>query len=95
MNKKIFTPPFIFLTAAELNDGSGIGSNVGGDGLNSIRPIPISFAEWAQSRWCADYDESGEVTIDDFARWWAQSGLGLDSWAQFNPGVAWKDEWSK
>jgi hypothetical protein len=88
MNKKTFTPPFVVPTAAELNDGSGIGSNVGGGGgsLDSLKPFPMSFGEWAQSRWCSDYDNNPGVDFDDYANWWSQSGFGETAWAQFNPG---------
>ncbi len=71
---------------------SGPGSNIGG--ADSLKPLPCRFDEWAQSRWCADYDQNGEVTIEDYARWWAQSGFDTDTWTEYNPSVAWTDEWS-
>lgn len=92
MNKKRFTIPLVILTSAELNDSGG-GSNIGG--VDSLKPMPMNFGEWAQSRFCADYDNNGGVDFVDYARWWAQCSLGSDTWSQYNPGVAWDDEWTK
>lgn len=89
--KKRFDVPLIVLTEASPMDAGGSLPWVGPD---SLKPLPMSFEEWSVSRWCADYDQSGGVTIDDYARWWAQCGMSTDAWAEFNPSVAWKDEWS-
>ena len=89
--KKTFDVPLIILTAASpMNDGGG--SDIGG--TDSLKPLPMSFEEWSVSRWCADYDQNGGVTVDDYARWWSQSGLSMDAWTEFNPSVMWKDDWS-
>ena len=96
MKKTYFSVPCVFLTSAELHDiGGHSNQGTGGDDNERFRPVPMSFGEWAQSRWCADYDNSGNVTVDDYARWWAQCGLGSENWVQFNPDVAWNDEWTK
>ena len=89
--KRKFDVPLVFLADASINE-QGPGSAIGG---LSLKPVPMSFGEWAQTRWCADYDSNGEVTADDYAKWWAQSGLGSDMWLQFNPDVPWNDEWSR
>lgn len=92
--KKPFTVPLVFLTSGTLDSelpGYGSGTAI----EDRLKPVPMSFGEWAQSRWCTDYDNSGNVTIDDYARWWAQCGLGSENWVQFNPDVAWNDEWTK
>lgn len=88
--KKTFDVPLIILTAASPNAGGG-GSNIGG--VDSVRPLPMTFEEWAQSRFCADYDWNGEVEFDDYARWWAQSGFSIDAFTEYT-GQPWKDEWS-
>ncbi len=95
MNRKSFSVPLVFLAEATSDPVPGGYSGGGGDEWNKLKPIPMSFGEWAQSRWCADYDNSGNVTADDYARWWAQCGLGSENWVQFNPDVAWNDEWTK
>ena len=85
--KKNFTVPLVFLTTAEPNEG-GIGSNVGGGGgdLDSVRPLPLNFGEWAQSRYCEDLDGSGEPDFNDYALWWSNNGFGGEMWAEYNPG---------
>ena len=88
--KKTFDAPLIILTAASPMDSGG-GSDIGG--ADSLKPLPCSFCEWAQSRWCADYDLNGEVDFDDYARWWAQSGFSTDAFTEYT-GQAWRDEWS-
>ena len=90
MKKKKFTVPLVFLTAAEPMDGGG-GSNIGG--VDSLKPFPTPFSEWMQSRWYGDYDHNDTVDFSDYAKWWAQNGFGADTWSQYNPGVAWSDEW--
>ena len=88
--KKIFDAPLIILTTASPMDAGG-GSDWGG--ANSIKPLPCSYEEWQQSRWCADFDQNGEVDFDDFARWWSQNNFGTDAFTEYT-GQAWKDEWS-
>ncbi|MBR0353767.1 MAG: hypothetical protein IJK35_00175 [Oscillospiraceae bacterium] len=86
--KKKFDVPLVFLTGATPGDGGG--SNEGGF---SIKPIPVKFDEWMQSRWLGDYDQNDAVDFSDYAKWWAQNGFGPDTWSQYNPSVAWKDDW--
>lgn len=93
--KKLFSAPLILTADTTPVDGDGHGTLPGGEDQDKIRPVPMSFAEWAQSRWCADYDNSGDVTVDDFANWWSTAGLGETAWMQFNPGMAWNEEVSK
>jgi hypothetical protein len=87
--KKTFDAPLVFLTTA--SPMSGAGSGVGG--TNGLKPIPVKFDEWMQSRWLGDYDQNDAVDFDDYAKWWAQNGFGPDTWNQYNPSVAWKDDW--
>ena len=85
--KKQFNIPRVFLVnPIEVSpDPTGApGSGIGG---MSIKPIPMSYAEWAQSRWVADYDENPGVDFQDYAKWWSQASLGDAAWAQFNPGA--------
>ena len=88
--KKQFKVPLVFLTTASpLDDGGG--SNIGG--VDKVKPIPCPFDEWLQSRWVADYDQNDTLDFDDYAKWWAQNGFGSGAWGEYNPGVAWNDEW--
>ncbi len=82
--KKQFNIPLVFL--AEINP---METEVPGSvlGTLSIKPVPMSFAEWSQSRWVADYDENPGVDFQDYAKWWSQASLGDAAWAQFNPGA--------
>ncbi len=89
MNKKKFKIPLVFLTTASPNDTGG--HSLGGE--LSIKPLPCRFDEWMQSRWLGDYDQNDAVDFDDYAKWWAQNGFGPDTWGQYNPSVAWKDDW--
>lgn len=90
MSKKNFSVPLVFLTVAdEINDG-GIGSNVGGS--DKIKPIPMSFSEWSQSRFVSDYDANPGVDFDDYAKWFSDSGFGADTWNVLNPGAEMTDE---
>ena len=91
--KKKFTVPLVFLTTASPNGGGG-GSHTGGGNIQSTQPFPCRFEEWQQSRWLGDYDQNGAVDMNDYAKWWAQCGFGVDTWNQYNPSVSWKDEWS-
>ena len=90
MAKKKFGVPLVFLTTAQpMVDGGGTGDS----GL-SIKPLPCKFEEWLQTRWFGDYDQDGDITQADYAKWWAQNGFGQDTWAQYNPDVQWNDEWT-
>ena len=97
MSKKSFLIPGVFLTAAELNDGghfSGI-SGPGNDEEESIRPFPMKFDEWMQSRFVGDLNKDGTATFEDYTQWWADNKLGADTWNQLNPDVQWNNEWTK
>ncbi len=88
--KRKFTVPLVFLTTASpLDDGGG--SNIGE--LDKLKPVPCRFDEWLQSRWLGDYDQNDTVDFGDYAKWWAQNGFGPDTWGQYNPDVAWSDDW--
>lgn len=83
MKKNTFSAPLVFLTTARPNEespGSGIATE-------SIRPIPMSFEEWLQSRWVGDYDETPGVDFKDYAKWFALNGFGTSMWDSINPGV--------
>ncbi len=82
--KKQFNIPLVFL--AEINP---MVTEVPGSvlGTLSIKPVPMSFAEWSQSRWVADYDENPGVDFQDYAKWWSQASLGDAAWTQLNPGA--------
>ena len=90
MNTKRFTIPRVFLTDAMPNVLPGTGSGE----IDRIKPVPCQFDEWLQSRWLGDYDQNDAVDFDDYAVWWAQNGFGPEIWDQYNPGVAWKDDWA-
>ena len=92
MNKKSFLAPGVFLTAADLNDNGG-GSAIGG--LDSLKPVPMNFDEWMQSRFVGDLNKDGTATFEDYTQWWADNKLGADTWNQLNPDVQWNDEWMK
>ena len=53
----------------------------------SIKPIPMSFEEWLQSRWVGDYDNDPGVDFEDYANWFASRDFEASSWDSFNPGV--------
>lgn len=89
MKKKAFSNPLVILTTAELND-SGAGSLTGG--VDSLQPIPLSFDEWTQSRFCTDVDYSGGVDFADYVAWWASNGFGDDTWMQYNNDVVVTEE---
>lgn len=89
--KKQFTIPHVFLADVVSPNDVGTGSLPGGWG-QSFKPVPMSFAEWAQSRWVADYDENPGVDFQDYAKWWAQASLGETAWAQFNPGASLEED---
>lgn len=90
--KKQFSVPLVFLAGVKANDDPGLGTVLGGDDQDRLRPVPMSFAEWSQSRWCADYDHSGDITIEDFNRWWAMAGFGEAAWAHLNPGLTYSSD---
>ena len=89
MKKKSFVRPFVSLTTAELND-IGVGSFPGG--LDSIRPLPMSFDEWTQSRFCSDLDKSGGVDFADYTNWWNGNGFGEENLLTYNPELAVTEE---
>ena len=89
MKKKTFDVPLIFLTTAQPNDFGGYSET----GELSIKPLPMRFDEWEQSRWRGDYDSNGEVDFNDFAKWWGQNGFSTDAFTEYT-GQAWQDEWS-
>ena len=62
--------------------GSGSGEG------NSIKPVPMSFSEWSQSRFVADYDQNPGVDFQDYAAWFNQCGFGETAWMQLNPGAS-------
>jgi hypothetical protein len=91
MKTKTFTVPRVFLTTADHNPLPG--SDVAEP--EYLRPIPLNYGEWIQSRWIVDVNGSGSVDFDDYAKWWAQCGFGSDTWTQYNPDVQWNDEWTR
>ena len=88
MNMKKFTIPRVFLTDAvpQAQPGSATAEP------DVLKPVPLNFEEWLQSRWLGDFDGNG-VDFDDYAKWWASNGFGPDTWTQYNPDVQWEDEW--
>lgn len=86
--KKLFSAPLILTTDTILGNGDGNGSNQAGDEYDKIRPVPMSFAEWTQSRFVSDYDQNPGVDFQDYAAWWSQCGFGETDMMQLNPGVA-------
>ena len=90
--KKQFNIPHVFLvTPLEVSPdpSGGPGSNFGG---MSVKPIPMSFSEWSQSRFVSDYDANPGVDFDDYAKWFSDSGFGADTWSVLNPGAEMTDE---
>lgn len=85
MNKKTFAVPQVFLASASIDKVPG-GHSAGG-GWNSIKPVPMSFEEWLQSRFVGDYDDDPGVDFKDYAKWFALAGFGTTLWESLNPGV--------
>ena len=83
--KKQFSIPRVVLAGVQVTE-PGYGSLVGEQ--DRIKPIPMSFGEWAQSRFVSDYDQNPGVDFQDYAAWFSQCGFGETAWMQFNPGVA-------
>ena len=82
MTKKVFSAPLVFL--------AGVGDPIGpGSGIEdqSIKPIPMSYEEWLQSRWIGEYDQNPGVDFEDYANWFASKDFGGNTWDSFNPGV--------
>lgn len=87
--KKQFSIPRVAVAdvqATQPGYGSGIGEQ------DRIRPIPMSFSEWSQSRFVSDYDANPGVDFDDYAKWFSDSGFGADTWSVLNPGTELTDE---
>ena len=85
--KKTFTKPLVFLTDGVLETVPGTYSQPGGNDWNSLKPVPMSFSEWSQSRFVSDYDANPGVDFDDYAKWFSDSGFGADTWNVLNPGA--------
>lgn len=83
--KKQFSIPRVILTADAPMETPFYGSL--GDGQDKIKPIPMSFGEWSQSRFVADYDQNPGVDFQDYAAWFSQCGFGETAWMQLNPGA--------
>ncbi len=88
MNKKLFSAPYVFLAKAEPNDGGG-GSAIGD--MDALKPVPMSFDEWMQSRFVGEFDQVDGVGFEDYAKWWASNKFNVDTWTQFNPDVSLDD----
>ena len=82
MKKTRFSTPLVILTGSVPGDESGSAIHD-----ESIKPIPMSFEEWMQSRWMGDYDNNGVLNFDDYALWFSSSNFETTSWDNFNPGV--------
>ena len=82
--KKQFSIPRVAVADVQATQ-PGYGSDIGEK--DSIKPIPMSFGEWAQSRFVSDYDQNPGVDFQDYAAWFSQCGFGETAWMQFNPGV--------
>ena len=70
MKKQFVIPhvvPAVFLTGGVIGQGSD------GEGQDKIKPIPMSFSEWSQSRFVSDYDANPGVDFDDYAQWFSDS----------------------
>ena len=87
--KKQFSVPLVFLNSVSPMNTDAPGS---GHGHMSIKPIPMSFSEWSQSRFVSDYDANPGVDFDDYAKWFSDSGFGADTWSVLNPGAELTDE---
>ena len=81
--KKKFTVPHVFLAGSVVPTEPGFGSE---EGTWSLKPVPMSFSEWSQSRFVSDYDANPGVDFDDYAKWFSDSGFGADTWSVLNPG---------
>lgn len=86
--KKMFSAPLILTTDTILGSGDGHGSLPGGEDQDKIRPVPMSFGEWTQSRFVSDYDQNPGVDFQDYAAWFNQCGFGETAWMQLNPGAS-------
>lgn len=83
MKRNSFSDPLVLLTVASPNAG-GHGSGAEDE---SIKPIPMSYEEWLQSRWIGEYDQNPGVDFEDYANWFASKDFGGNTWDSFNPGV--------
>lgn len=92
MKRKTFSAPVVFLTTAIANDVPGPGSGGGGFDDLGLKPVPMSFEEWLQSRWVGDYDNDPGVDFKDYAKWFALCGFGTSMWDSLNPGVVNENE---
>jgi hypothetical protein len=89
MKKKKFADPLINPTEELFPmDSGGPGSNNGGDNVNVIRPLPMSFDEWTQSSFCIDLDGSGNADFGDYTNWWNSNGFGEENVLAYNPELA-------
>lgn len=87
--KKQFSIPRVAVADVQATQ-PGYGSDIGEQ--DRIRPIPMSFSEWSQSRFVSDYDANPGVDFDDYAKWFSDSGFGADTWSVLNPGTELTDE---
>ena len=89
--KKTFDP-FILLLNPGDDSGGDDGTGQGGqDPITTPAPNPnvsgpVSFGDWNASVG-ADVNGDGGVDFSDYGQWWADSGFGMDAWAEFNPDV--------
>ncbi len=83
MNRKTFSAPIVFLS--DVGPGPNPGS---GEGELGLKPVPMSYEEWLQSRWIGEYDENPGVDFEDYSKWFASKDFGTATWDNFNPGVA-------
>jgi len=85
--RKQFSVPTVFLTGVLPTNAPGPGTLPGGEDQDKIRPVPMSFAEWSQSRFVSDYDQNPGVDFQDYEAWFSQCGFGETAWVQLNPGA--------
>lgn len=82
MNRKTFSAPIVTVNAG------GPGGNPGsGNGQLGLKPIPMSYDEWLQTRWVGEFDENPGIDFEDYAKWFASTDFGTAAWDSFNPGV--------
>lgn len=94
MAKKTFGIPLVFGLIADPTDAVETGPATG-QGHMDVRPI--GYDEWLRSPYTEGYDlkEDGKYTFDEYGRWWADEGFGIDAWHEYNPNQPWDPDWEE
>lgn len=84
----------VILSSRGLGDDDGEGDvigggsaqgGIGGNGGNKT-PFACSFDTWSE-KFRSDTYKDGLIDFNDYGQWWADSGLDMEAWEQFNSGI--------